>query len=401
MGSKLYRDQVCDAALAALAGLETAVKASSEAPTAVLAAVLERTGDLQRLQQPPPPWCTPYLRTTSEADLGRVLSAYLGECSRWPVPEDRVDLTDTGQRSASGPVDNAASAADEDRAPSHGALALALGRRDEIESARMVLTQLTLKRGHAPVLLDGWSELAGALHAWQSTLSAVLDRGGAELLLAERVALSARHSWLMQLPEAVAENAAADNSGTSDSFVRVYGGGEPDDTCLDGYLRSGELQRYVEGYAASSPTFAETLAETISSLRDVGELGTALAPRRWLKHYEKRAHEPTALSLPRGRLAAADRPLEPEPDEIDLGAIAGLATAVNASLRVTGRRVLLIVDADGELREVRLGGAVARSAAADGSWQAEATLDAGPLRIRIEDCRGGVFEDVLALDTER
>jgi hypothetical protein len=48
-----------------------------------------------------------------------------------------------------------------------------------------------------------------------------------------------------------------------------------------------------------------------------------------------------------------------------------------------------------------LGGGVARSAAADGSWQTEATLGAGPLQIRIEDSTGGVFEDVVTLDTER
>ena len=290
---------------------------------------------------------------------------------------------------------------EEDLVSSHGGLAFALTRRDEIESARTVVTQLTLKRGHAPAQLSGWNELASALHAWQTALGLVLDRHSAELLLAERVVLSARHVWLSELPESAVESASEDKGAASESLLHMDGMGVPDDSCVDAYLRSGELQRYVEGYADASPTFAETLAETITTLRELGELGTALAPRRWLKRHEKRDHEPTVFSLPRGQLAAADLSTEPESFEIDLGTITGLATAVSASLQVTRQRVTLLVDAEGELREVRLGDGIAQSVAADGSWRVEYTLGTGPLRMRIEDRAGGVLEDVLSFDTER
>jgi len=384
MASKLYRNHLYDAASAALAGLQTAVESSTDCDRVVLAAVLERVGDLQRLEERPPTWCAPWLNSVTESDLAHVLADYLAETASWPVPEGRVTLQTTE--------------APDDEFVSDDGLAFALQRRDEVESAQAAIMRLSLKRGRAPIELTGWGELAAATRAWESALATVLDRATAETLLGERVILSERHGWLAHLPDRVTPSEGDET--TAATFAREDGIGEPDDEALHTYLRSGELQTYIEGYAAETPAFAEILAMTISSLRDLGELGTAIAPRLWLKRYEQRANEAIHYIVPSARLAAADTQRDAAQHDVDLGTIAGLATTINVSLHLVGAKVILRVDADGELKEVRIGDGACHSANADGCWEAECVRTGAPLTIRIEDCVGGVFQDALVFDAE-
>lgn len=165
--------------------------------------------------------------------------------------------------------------------------------------------------------------------------------------------------------------------------------------------RSESASARLPSGGTSSPSFAERLAELIATLQDLGELGTALAPRRWLSRYRSAQAAPVRYIAPRERLAAADGEARGETFSIDLGAIPGLAGSVNACLELSGQEVVLRVDAECDLKEVRFGTGVSHSAGADGSWTARAPRTTTPIALRVEDRNGAVFEDELVLDAER
>lgn len=383
MASKPYREQLQEASLAALRGLHAAVGTGGR-DAVVLAAVLERVGDLQRLGERLPTWCVEWLAAASELELGAVLAVYQEEVAGWPVPEGRVDLQ--------------ALALLGDESPGPENLTFVLQRRDELASALAAITRVSVHRGRAPMHIPGLVALLATVRAWEDALGHVLDRWTGERLLGDRVAIAAPSGWTARLPESAAEHITS--SDITAMVVGLDGVGEPDDAAVHAYLQSGALLKYVEGCAARSPDFAENLATTIETLRDLRELGDAIAPRRWLKVYRGATATPTVYPVRRLRLAAADVALAAVPQEFDLGAIPGLETDVNATLEVTAAEVILTIDADQRLVEVSIGDTVARSPREDGSWQARCARPAGSFTFRIESINGGVFSDELIFVSE-
>ena len=100
----------------------------------------------------------------------------------------------------------------------------------------------------------------------------------------------------------------------------------------------------------------------IETLKNLGELSDALVPRRWYKHYRKASTEALRYQAPLARLAAADGEEQAQAHHIDLGAIPGLAVAVDASLEVTADELVLRVESEGALQEVQLGDTTTQSA---------------------------------------
>jgi len=384
MASNAYREQVRNAALAALAGLQAAAR-DERHDAVVLAAVLERAGDLQRLDEPIPEWCRKWLAAASEATLDAVVAAYSTEMAAWAVPQARVDLAGLSARG--------------DESPGDEGFGFVLRRRDELESATVAILNVSLKRGRAPVQLPSWSAMKTAMHSWDAAIGEVLDRSTAEDLLVERVVLVGRHGWIERLPPPPVTESKADDDAVR-AFDEADSFGEPDNVTLEAYLSSGAMQKYVEGYADRAAEFAEKLAEMIDTLKELGELSDALVPRRWHRQYRKAPKEALPYAAPIDRLAAADSEEPMQAHRIDLGAIPGLATLTDARLEVTGDELMLRVYSDGALREVRLGDAVARHEHADNSWVARCPYSAGVVRFRIEDAEGGVFEEHLDIRAE-
>jgi len=400
MGSNAYEDQLRETALAVLAGLHSAVQ--ENAPDAnsdtdalgTLPILLERVGDLQRLGETPPAWCAPYLAAFSEEQLAAALMLYLQtEVEAWPTPEQRVRVARVVER-------------DEDLFGDDD-FGFFVRRRDDLQSAMHAVVRLCLRRGRSPSQVEGFTTLSEALHAWDTEVSRVLDQTDASLLLEERIALASRASWFTQLPMSLDNERDEDPASAADrAFLRQIPAdiGEPDDAAVHTYLSTGQLASFVEGYAARSAEFAQSLRQTIETLWELNELGTALAPRRWLKQQTARADamEPIHYAVPPLRLVAADleQAQNEAVSEIDLGAITGLAVAVNASLRLVDSQIVLCVDADGPLESVRIGDSISQAEHAEQYWEARCPRSSSPLVIRFEDRAGRVFEEQLALQPE-
>lgn len=372
MGSDAYRDELRDMTRALLAGLERAKDGTGGDETALLQSILECVGDLRRLEEPIPPWCSDWLAKVPEAGIRAALVRYQAELDQLPVPTAAPPPSEDG--------------------PGDEGLSFAFARRDQVESALRSVTEWSLRRGRAPVLLPEWSAVLTSARNWEEAIGAVLDRATAESLLSVRIAIVEDDGWLSRLPEADSTNAEADQAPDASDFGAL---GAPDDSVLDQYLSRGVMQRYVEGYAAASPDFAESLAENIETLADLGELGDALVPRRWLKRYRG---TPIRYAGPPLRLAAADTDATDKAHRIALGQLPGLAGTVYASIEIVAESATLHVDADdGIVKRVSFGGVELDHPNDDGAWSVQCIRGSGALKLRIEDSEGGVFDEELEL----
>lgn len=368
-------EQLATLAEATLAGLEGAWSEDAVTPGALQLA-LEAVGDLMRLARPvPPPWMA-RLGAVSETAMAEAFSPYRAEVATWAVPEGGLHV----------PLDGGD--AEEQARLGLPHVALALQRRDLLASALTALTRICLGRGRAPASIAGLADLLADVGKWEEALDA--DRESVEALLELRAALPA--SWTARFPARQVEQADAPEAFED---VRIEGLGEPDDATLDAYARRGALHRYVEGYAAQHADFAEDLEALLLTLQEAGELGAALAPRRFLRQRVGAR----VVRLPSGprRLAAASGG-EAETHELDLGALPGLHVDAEASLTLAAGKVTVRVESDADLT-VTLGDVSTADRDVDRSYFVTAPWRDGGLRLEVRDGRGGAFEEILQLDS--
>jgi hypothetical protein len=329
-------------------------------------------GDLSRAGRSALPELATWAQQASEQLLDESLAQVQDEARGWLLPEARVSLVGDAE---------------------HGQLAFTLQRRDETASLQSALMQLMLQRGRSPVALTHWTALCATLRLVDARLVATVPRQLADDLLGLRLCLAQPGDWLSRLEPDF-------SSGEDDApFADVplpADLGEPDDELVFAYLSTGALYKYIEGYAAANPDFAQGLAVAFDTLRDEGELGSALIPRRWRRHFAGRTQEPLVYSLGPLRLAAADSKTVASSASFKLGTLPGLAVDVGAVLELTdGVWTLRLEVGEGALARVVLGEQVSTQANADESWSLSVPQSTGPLHLLVEDTTGAVFEETL------
>lgn len=393
MASNPGLEQFRSLTVAAVTGLlEVLGEEPGAVPTSVLA--LERLGDLLRARSTVPPALRAWSRDLSEAVLAHCLSAIEHEASEWRLPRGVIARGD----------DESADAGDV-------GLDLVVQRRDEVESFVLAVRGVLLERGRSPVEVPHWSALQATLAQVDEQLAATTTPASVQELLGLRRCLVDRHSWVNRLHVSLGEDASS-----APALARVHhlpfgkaslldvplplDLGEPDDQAVYNYLDNGALYRYVEGYAAANPEFAEQLAATFDALNEEGELSDAIIPRRWRRDYAGKCADAVGYSVPLN-LAAADDGQKAHRVNLKLGPLPGLTAETDAGLSLSaGQWTLRVEVSNGTLTRVQMNERVATQANANGSWLLTVEASGGdanePVRLRVEDADGSVFEETIA-----
>lgn len=297
------RDQV-EAALGALekGGL-------TDLPADSLAAALTLMGDALRLELPMPV----ALRREADAlplDQLRAALLVLGEdVGRWSLP----------------------AVVDPDDDP---ALAWAIRRRDEIESAVLALRRILVPRGIFEGDIEEMTRLDERLAKTDLTCGGQVTRERADRCLEDRISLDGADAWMSVFPEAE----AAPDSDVDEGELKALGNAgarvvQPSDAVVDEYVRRGALAKWVEASAAASADFAGVLESSITS---PGARTVSIAALRWIRQHERKTG---AI-----RLAARLRSLWPRPTKRNCSAgprrksISGSCTRCRQRLAFFSRR---------------------------------------------------------------
>ena len=373
MATSAYLDEFCALARAAAQGILSALaEGPADATTARLA--LERLGDMRRAGRGALPELAAWAEQAPEHLLDEILEQAEAEARSWLLPVGPVSLAEEAE---------------------HGVLAFALQRRDETASLQSALTHLMLPRGRSPVALTHWSALCATLRRVDAQLAATVPRQLAEDLLGLRLCLSQSGDWRSQLQPALGP---AHDETSLDGLELPADFGEPDDELVFDYLSTGALYKYIEGYAAANPSFAQELADAFDALQEEGELSNTLIPRRWRQNFAGRAQEPLVFPLGPLKLAAADAKAATIA-RFELGTLPGLAADVDALLELAGGVWSLRLEVGaGALTRVALNEHVVTQANADESWSLSVQRSDGPLRLVVEDATGAVFETTLRVE---
>jgi hypothetical protein len=221
-------------------------------------------------------------------------------------------------------------------------------------------------------------------------------------LLGLRLCLQRAGDWSMHLAATQPSRSVEATEATANELgdLRLPTGfGEPDDALVFDYVQSGALSKYVEGYAEAHPDFADDLASTIDALKTEGELGHALAPRRWRGRYAHEIGVPLRFELPPLALAAADPETSKARITLELGLLPGLAAEVDAELSLSaGEWTLALEVGQGELTRVALNDVEGSAPNNDGSWTLRAPRTGADIRVRVEDSTGATLEETLRVE---
>jgi hypothetical protein len=353
--------------VAAVEGLAQALGPPASVEPPLLAAVLERVGDVLRLPAPVPAAVRGWCRALNREQLGRALDVIADECARWP----RVTATERD-----------------------GEAAFAIRRRDEAESASVALTWICLEHGWSPAEIPGLDRCLEGLANYDHELAHTIDRDTAEALLADRALLLEPSGWTVALAEPTIGDPAATPDLNPALLTRP-----PSDQVVQEYLTSGAHQLRVEGCAQRSPAFATELADCFDTLAAMGEK-RSLAARVWHKRHSRPVadFDPVAYVIEPGFFglaAASSTETEPETSIIALGPLPGFPA--EATLEVSPGRVTLFVFAAVPLIRVELATATATQPDAEDRWSVATALAPGALPIRITAADGRIFEERLEL----
>ncbi len=351
----MNRYPIAEMAEAALDGLDGVLPEPGDLEGAEL--VLERVGDALRAGVALPPHITRWMRSVHFERLDAVASRGCQALEDVGVPHS---------------------------AQFEEALEHAVVTRDRTESVLVGLRRVCIAQGRAPHELGALARLADAQKSFDGSLGKHVNRRDVELALGIRRGLHAGASWTVGYaePEAI-EGVALEEVELPPVAV------EPPTDAVVAYVEDGRCAAWVEGYAASSPDFAETLGATIDVFAEAGERRSFVA-RRW------RAKQPMVrYGLDRAE-AASSEPTDAAPVGIRLGRLA--PTEADAQITVANRRIAIrVYAAVDSLVEITFGGEVVASKG-DGSWSHELAWTSDPLRLVVVDGEGRRFEGKIALN---
>jgi hypothetical protein len=375
MGSDVRNTPMWQEAMAVLSGLREAGGPLQGDPGLALAA-LGPIGDALRLGLDVPTELRRWMAALSAPDVAACLRAARDEVASWtlPAPGAAVEKDDS--------------------------FAFTLRRRDALESAKTAVARILVGRGAPGSSIPGLAALAGDLRAFDERLAAIAPRPIVEMLLGTRGELLGERPWTARFADADDAASGADEPlGWNEAMLA----GAPSDEVVTLYATSGALARYVEGFAAKSPAFAEELADAIDAFMKACE-PVGFVARRWRKHAVALPGGEDALRFaerPAARLAAATEgeASAPEPRSFRLG----LLTPVQAQARVVVSRSTASLwvhpEQRGDVTRIEIGGAVSETPADEEgrTWVATAALGDSPLRIRVVGSGDDVFEETIII----
>lgn len=359
---------------AALAGIEASLSGDSSSAELLLTP-LARIGDALRLRLDVPAATRRWSERLSGTEIAGALHCLAAEASGWIIPAAGVFA-----------------AAEDDPF-----LATVLQRRDEAASVVLAARRIAIVREPSSDELDALQLLTDALERVDGELGALMTRAEVATMLGARVAFDPiwADAFCGRDTEAdVVSGADSEGLPWSDAMGQF----PPSDEVVTNYVTGGTLARYVEGFAARQPAFAQVLAACIDDLVAVRAAG--FVARRWRARRGQSAPGPLRLpAVPALRLAAATEPdSEPRGESIRLGALSPIDA--EGRLVVTAREVSLLVYPENAtaVARVELGGGVATEPSSPERWVVTIPLSQGPVRLRVVGPGGAEFVEDIVLE---
>lgn len=322
--------------------------------------VLRAVGDALRASTSLPPRARTFVRDAPDATLVAAARAIIH------------DLDDAARALSADPLTT-----------THALLA-----RDHAESARVALARAAIARARPPGAFDPDASLDRAIDALDVALRERCDRAGAEAALGDRVSLRGVDAWL---------DAFTDRERAVDHTPPEALDAAPPDGVVDAWLRRGAHRRWVEGYAARDPAFAETL-DALIELHPADD-AVSLAPFAWRRARRRDADAVLRGLRPPARVAAATEPVEVESRTVTLSSVG--ARGLGARLTCTPTRATLTLYAEpGEVTSLAFGERRVEAPSDANRWVAETPITDDAIALEVVFADGERFAMRLSLPVE-